>query len=203
MAKGKNKKSPNQMNLAIQTPQIEELIHTIRGEKVILDSDLARIYGVATFRFNEAVKRNESRFPPDFRFQLTPDELNSLTSQIAISKPRRGGRRTLPYAFTEHGAIMAANILNSPRAVQMSIYVIRAFVKMRSLLTNREDLAAKLATLEKELKGRLDLHESAIVDVLQRIMNILDPPPEPEPPRPQIGFHVKPEQDQKPKGRRK
>jgi hypothetical protein len=123
------------MNLAIQTPQIEDLIHTIRGEKVILDSDLARIYGVATFRFNEAVKRNESRFPPDFRFQLTPDELNSLTSQIAISKPRRGGRRTLPYAFTEHGAIMAANILNSPRAVQMSIYVIRAYVKMRTELS--------------------------------------------------------------------
>ncbi len=96
------------------------MIRKIRGVRVMLDGDLAKIYGVPTFRFNEAIKRNRHRFPADFMFQLTRDEFDSLTSQIAMSKPRRGGRRTLPYAFTEHGALMAANILNSERAVQMN-----------------------------------------------------------------------------------
>ena len=98
----------------------------------------------------------------------------------------------LPRAFTEHGAIMAANVLNSQRAVDMSVFVVRAFVKMRSLLTDTRELARKLAALEQELKGRLDVHEAAIVEFMQRIMKILDPPPPPpEPPSPQIGFHVK------------
>ena len=102
-----------------------------------------------------------------------------------MSKPGRGGRRTLPYAFTEHGAIMAANVLNSARAAQMSVFVVRAFVKMRSLLTDTHELARKLAALEQELKARLDVHEAAIVEFLQRIMKILDPPPPPpEPPHP-------------------
>jgi len=100
--------------------QIDGMIHTVRGTRVILDSDLARIYGVPTFRFNEAIKRNRHRFPPDFMFQLTREEFNSLKSQIAMSKTGRGGRRTLPYAFTEHGALQAANVLRSSRAVQMN-----------------------------------------------------------------------------------
>ena len=109
-----------------------------------------------------------------------------------MSKLGRGGRRTLPYAFTEHGAIMAANVLNSPHAAQMSVFVVRAFVKMRSLLTDTRDLARKLAALEQELKARLDVHETAIVEFLQRMMKLLDPPPPlPEPPAPEIGFHVK------------
>jgi hypothetical protein len=155
----------------------------------MLDSDLAKIYGVPTFRFNEAIKRNSHRFPADFMFQLTRDEFDSLTSQIAISKSGRGGRRTLPYAFTEHGALMAANILNSPRAVQMSVFVIRAFVKMRETLLGTRELARKLALLEKKLTCRLDSHEAAIVHVLQDLMQILNPPPPPpDPPRRRIGF---------------
>jgi hypothetical protein len=192
------------MKMPARTLQIQGVIHTIRGEKVILDSDLARLYSVPVKRLNEQFRRNRHKFPADFAFQITEAEWESLRSQNATLKLGRGlHRKYLPFVFTEHGALQAANILNSKKAAAMSIYVIRAFVKMRGALSNREDLASKLTTLETEVKTRFNLHESAIVDVLQRIMNILDPPPEPEPPRPQIGFHVKPEQEHKPKGRRK
>lgn len=169
---------------------IEAMIREIRGMRVMLDSDLAKIYGVPTFRFNEAIKRNRHRFPPDFMFQLTAEENASLRSQSAILKTGRGRHRKYrPYAFTEFGALMAANILNSPRAVQMSIFVIRAFVKMRETLLGTRDLAKKLVALEKKLTGRLDTHEVAIVHVLQELMQILNPPPEPPAPqRPKIGF---------------
>lgn len=133
-------------------------------------------------------------------FQLTAAEAESLTSQIAMSKRGRGGRRTLAYAFTENGAIMAANVLNSPEAVRMSVFVVRAFVKMRELLGGTKELARQLADLEKKLTARLDGHEVAIVEVLRRVMDILDPPPLPEPPRRQIGFHTEPEE--KPKSKR-
>ncbi len=182
-----------------QTPSrvddIGSLIRTIRGQKVILDSDLARIFGVPTFRFNEAIKRNRERFPADFLFQLTAEEFKSLTSQFAILKKGRGQhRKFLPYAFTENGAIMAANVLNSPAAVRMSVFVVRAFVQMRDLLGGTKELARQLADLEKKLTARLDVHESVIVDVLRRVMEILDPPPlPPEPPSRRIGFHVEPE----------
>jgi len=179
--------------------RISLLIRTVRGQKVVLDTDLALIFGVPTFRFNEAIKRNRERFPNDFMFQLTAAEAESLTSQIAMSKPGRGGRRTLPYAFTENGAIMAANVLNSPEAVRMSVFVVRAFVQMRDLLGSTKELAKQLADLEKKLTARLDGHEGAIVQVLQRLMNILDPPPpppEPETPKRRIGFHAEP--DEKP-----
>ena len=179
------------------------MIRTIRGVRVMLDRDLAKIYGVPTFRFNEAIKRNRHRFPEDFMFQLSRAEFDSLTSQIAMSsgkhaaltsqnamsKTGRGGRRTLPYAFTEHGALQAANVLRSPRAVQMSVFVIRAFVKMREALRGTPELARKLAALEKKLTARLDVHEAAIVQVLREVMQILNPPsPPPEPPKPHIGF---------------
>ncbi len=169
---------------------VEPLILVVRGERIIVDVDLARIYGVPTKRLNEQVKRNLDRFPPDFLFQLTRSEVDSLRSQIATSNVGRGGRRYLPFAFTEHGAIMAANVLNSPQATQMSVFVVRAFVKMRSVLSDTKSLARKLAQLENELKSRLDVHETAIVEVLQRVMNMLDPPPQPEPKRRQIGFHA-------------
>jgi hypothetical protein len=126
---------------------IESRILTVRRQKVILDSDVAALYGVPTFRFNEAVKRNRRRFPRDFMFRLTTGEFAALTSQAAMSKPGRGGRRTLPYAFTEHGAVMAANILRSERAIQVSVFVVRAFVKMRAMITTQKDLARKLAVL--------------------------------------------------------
>jgi len=172
----------------VAVEQIDSMIRTIRGVRVMLDRDLAKIYGVATFRFNEAIKRNRHRFPPDFMFQLTREEFDSLKSQIAMSKAGRGGRRTLPYAFTEHGALQAANVLRSQRAVQMSVFVIRAFVKMREALRGTPELARKLVALEKKLTARLDVHEAAIVQVLREVMQILNPRPEPEPPKPRIGF---------------
>lgn len=178
---------------------IDPLIVEVRGQKVILDSDLARVYGVPTRVLNQAVKRNATRFPQDFVFRLLPGELDAMRSQSVIASSKAAAAdsskrniRHLPYAFTEHGAIMAANVLNSDRAAQMSVFVVRAFVKMRSAFTDTRELARKLADLESELKSRLDIHESAIVDVLQRIMRILDPPPPPaELPTPEIGFHVK------------
>jgi hypothetical protein len=165
---------------------IEQRICTIRGIRVILDSDLAGLYGVPTKRLNEQYRRNRKRFPEDFAFQLTAEETDSLRSRIATSSSH-GGRRYRPYAFTEYGALMAANIF--ARAVQMSIFVVRAFAKMREALRGTPQLARKLATLEKKLTARLDMHEAAFVEVLREVMQILNPPPLPEPPRKQIGFH--------------
>lgn len=170
--------------------RIEERIFTVRGQRVMLDSDLAAVYGVVTKALNQAVKRNHDKFPADFAFQLTMDEAAVLRSQIVTSKGR-GGRRSLPFVFTEHGAIMAATVLNSPQAVHMSVFVVRAFVKMRAVLSDSRELARKLAALEKELKERLDVHEAAIVSILQRVMDIIDSPALPEPPRKQIGFQAK------------
>jgi hypothetical protein len=176
--------------------KIEALIRSIRDQKVILDADLARIYGVPTKRLNEQVKRNRKRFPADFMFQLTRVEWLALRSQYALSEsiPRNRSQiatgsakhrdpRLLPYAFTENGAIMAANVLNSPQAVRMSVFVVRAFVKMREMLMGTQELAKQFKELEAQLKSRLDVHEVAIIDVLQRIMRLLDPPPEPETPK--------------------
>lgn len=171
-----------------RTVQIDSIIRLIRGERVILDSDLARVYGIPTFRLNEAVKRNRERFPEDFLFRLTQDEFTSLTSQIAISNRGRGGRRTLPLAFTEHGAVMAANILNSDRAVQMSIFVVRAFIKMRQTLATTAAMTEKLNKLEKKLAGRLDVHEKAIVYVLDELRKLMQPPALPQPKKRPIGF---------------
>jgi hypothetical protein len=186
---------------------IASAILTVRGEKVLLDSDLARIYGVQTKVFNQAVRRNLAKFPEDFRFQLTrkeEDEVLRLRSQFVTLKPGRGQhRKYLPRVFTEHGAIMAANVLNSPRAVQKSVFVVRVFVKMRELLGGTKELARQLRELEAKLTARLDGHEAAIVDVLQRVMRLLDPPPAPEPPRRQIGFHVKPESGMESKAKAK
>jgi hypothetical protein len=174
-------------------PTIDGVIHTVRGERVILDADLARIYGVQTKVLNQAVKRNREKFPPDFLLQLATQEVLAMNrSQIVTgSSQRHRDPKSRPFAFTEHGAIMAANVLNSPQAVQMSVFVVRAFIKMRGAFSDTRELARKLAALETELKTRLDTHESAIVDVLQRIMALLDPPPPPpEPPRREMGFHT-------------
>jgi hypothetical protein len=140
--------------IAVLEP-VEPLIREVRRERVLLDSDLAHIYGVPTFRFNEAVKRNQDRFPADFRFQLTPLEFDDLKSQIAISSSGHGGRRKLPWVFTEHGTIMAANVLNSPRAVQMSVFVVRAFIALRRDLSCHAALRRRLAELERtqQLQG--------------------------------------------------
>ena len=184
---------------------IAPAIRTIRGQKVILDADLARIYGVSTKALNQAVKRNLKRFPDDFLFRISSDELENLKSQIVTSSSH-GGKRKLPYAFTENGAIMAANVLNSPSAVRMSVFVVRAFVQMRELLGGTKALAKQLADLEKKLTARLDVHESVIVDVLRRVMDILDPPPpppEPEQPKRRLGFYVEPEEKPVARARKK
>lgn len=174
---------------------LQDRIFTIRGEKVILDSDLAGIYGVETKRLNEQVRRNADRFPLDFAFELTEeeaDQIKRLRSQFATLK-RGQHRKYLPRVFTEHGALMAANVLNSKRAVEMSVFVVRAFTKMRTALSDTRELAHKLASLEREVKSRLDSHDAAIVDVMQRILDLIDPPEHPAPPPPprQIGFSVK------------
>jgi hypothetical protein len=159
-------------------------ILTIRSARVILDADLARLYGVPTFRFNEAVKRNKGKFPRDFRFQLSADEIARLISQIAISKTGRGGRRYRPWAFTEHGSLMAATVLNSPRAVQMSLFVIRAFVRMREDFAGNAAILRRLAEVDKTL-----LEHDASLQVLWRRMQLLLAPPSEKPKR-RIGFPI-------------
>jgi hypothetical protein len=163
--------------------EIERHILTLRGQKVMLDGDLADLYGVPTKRLNEQVRRNLGRFPPDFMFQLSAEEASALRSQIATSKPGRGGRRYLPYAFTEHGAIMLANVLNTPRAAEVSIYVVRAFVRLRQLAGMNAAMAEKLAELER----RVTEHDEAIRSLVQTIRQLMAPPE--KPPR-SIGFKV-------------
>jgi hypothetical protein len=170
----------------IHPEDIARIIRVLRGQRIILDTDLAAIYGTQTFRLNEAVKRNRERFPDDFLFQLTAEEWGVLTSQIAMSKASRGGRRTLPYAFTEHGALQAANILNSARAVAMSVYVIRAFIKMREELASNAAILKRLAEIEKELL----IHDDALRDVYEQIRPLLVPLDPGQSPK-EIGFHVK------------
>ena len=152
---------------------------------MILDADLAKLYGVTTKRLKEQVKRNISRFPSDFMFILTRREVMNLRSQIATSSSTWGGTRYPPTAFTEHGALMAANVLNSPRAVEMSVYVIRAFVRMRREMAVNEVVARRLAEIEKTLLS----HDAALRDLYTRIRPLLMPPPEPAKKR--VGFHVK------------
>lgn len=174
----------------VSVEQIEPMIVLIRGQRVILGSDLATLYDTTTKALNQAVKRNADRFPADFMFQLTASEKEEVVTNCDHLK-RLKFSPTLPYAFTEHGAIMAANVLNSPRAVQMSVFVVRAFVKMRALLMNQVDLARKLRELEKKLTEGLDVHEHAITDIIQQIMLLLNPPEEPEPARKPVGFLAK------------
>jgi len=165
-----------------ETLAIVPRIFAIRGESVMLDSDLAALYGVTTGNFNKAIQRNVHRFPLDFAFPLTVQEFTDLKFQIGTSSSH-GGRRKLPWVFTEHGAIMAATTLNSERAVAMSVYIVRAFVKMRQALLANATLEARLQTIEKTLLS----HDSALRDVIQKLRPLLLPPP--VPPKPRIGFH--------------
>ncbi len=154
--------------------QIETRILEIRGHKVMIDADLAELYGVTTKRLNEQVRRNIDRFPQDFMFQLMPKEFDCLRSQFATSNSEggRGGRRHLPYAFTEHGAIMAASVLNAPRAVEVSIYVVRAFVRLRELVSTHKELSNKLDELERKVSG----HDRAIAGLFDAIRQLMAPP---------------------------
>jgi ATP-dependent Clp protease ATP-binding subunit ClpA len=145
----------------------------VRGQKVVLDADLAQMYGVETRRLNEQVRRNSERFPKDFMFELTEQELTNLMSQIAISS--WGGRRKRPLAFTEHGAIMAASVLNSPRAIEVSVYVVRAFVRLREALATNKELAHKIEELERRIEQKLTTHDQAITGILTTIRQLMNP----------------------------
>ena len=176
---------------------LETLIYRLRGRRVMLDADLARLYGEATKRFNEAFRRNHDRFPADFAFQVTAQELPYLRSQFATSSSQthesttesgrvvrsHGGRRYLPWAFTEHGALMVATVLNSPKAVAMSVYVVRAFVQMRDRLAANLAFAKRIAEIDRTLLE----HDSALRDIYRKLLPLLDPPL--DPPRRHIGFH--------------
>lgn len=164
--------------VALQETSIAAQIHELRGQKVMMDSDLASLYGVETKVLNQAVKRNALRFPLDFMFQLTEDEWLDLRSQIVTAS--WGGRRTLPYVFTEHGAVMLASVLNSERAVQASLYVVRAFVQLRVLASAHVELARRIEELEERYDGQFE----AVFDALR---HLLEPP---NPPRERIGFAI-------------
>ena len=173
---------------------IDREIHLVRGQRVMLDSALAEIYGVSTKRLNEQLKRNRKRFPADFAFQLTAQEFMNLKSQIATSSSdlssqiatssSHGGKRKPPWVFTEHGAIMLASVLKSDIAIQASVRVVRVFVRLREMVAANAQLAAKL----KELERRLDSHDEAIVDLFAALNRLLEPP---EKPKREIGFHVR------------
>jgi hypothetical protein len=150
---------------------VESRIFFLRHQRVILDADLAKLYGVPVRVLNQQIKRNRGRFPSDFVFHLTATEHEILRSQIVISRETHGGRRYLPYAFTEHGAIMAATVLNSERAVQMSVFVVRAFVRLRDMLATSRRLAGKI----DELENRLDTNDSLILDIIATIKELMTP----------------------------
>ena len=187
--------------MASTTParDLNGMILTVRGTRVILDADLAALYGVPTKIFNQAVKRNLERFPESFMFQLQRQELTNLRSQSVTSKPiepmrsqfvtasQKRNLRFLPYAFTEHGALMAANVLNSPQAVKMSVALIEAFVRLRQELATTQTLARRLAEIERTVIH----HDSALKELFQVIRPLLTPPP--ESPRKKIGFRPDPD----------
>jgi hypothetical protein len=167
----------------ILVDEIESQILDIRGQKVMLDSDLARLYGVTTKRLNEQVRRNRDRFPPDFKFQLTTAEKAEVVANCDhLAKLKFSPQ--LPYAFTEHGAIMAATILNSPRAVEISVFVVRAFVKLRHFVLSYKDLAAKVLELERKVGA----HDDSIRQLVSAIRQLMSPPAPPAKKR-RIGFH--------------
>lgn len=168
---------------------LDSKILVVRGVKVLLDSDLAELYGVDVKRLNEQVRRNRNRFPRDFLFQLSREEHAILRSQIATSRLGHGGRRYLPFAFTEHGALMAANVLSSRRAIQMSVFVVRAFVRMREATVIGHQLA--------ELERRIGKHDSTIQQIVHTLRVLMAPPPAK---RGRIGFLPPPGQPERHRG---
>ena len=180
-------------------------ITEMRGQRVILDSDLAELYGVETKRFNEAVKRNAEKFPPDLMFELTAEEFANLRSQIATSSliAKHGGRRYAPRVFTEHGALMAAMVLNSPRAVQVSLYVVRAFVRLREAAVLHQDLAKQLAELQDKTESLAMQHDTFSRNTRNQLRQVFDTLRElvtpPEPHKRPIGFVTHEEKKDAPK----
>lgn len=187
------------------TPNIEPLsigevaqrIMVIRGQRVLLDVDLARFYGETTKRFNQQVNRNKARFPDDFMFQLTDEEFANLRLQFATSSSGHGGRRYAPLAFTEHGAIMASMVLSSPRATALSVHIVRAFIELRGLVSTHKDLASKVNALER----KVSVHERNIAELVDSMTELLATPPAPTK-RP-IGFVVPEDKGKKTQDKRK
>jgi hypothetical protein len=191
--------TPKDATIITATP-VEHLIFLIRGQRIIVDSDLAFLYGVTTKRLNEQVRRNSDRFPPDFVFQLTWEEAVSLRSQNATLPEQNANVEKLsplindthlryrPYAFTEHGVIMAASVLNSPQAVQVSLFVVRAFVKLRETLATHRELAARIDELQRKMMTKFKEHDgkiSELFNVIRDLVAVKDAPP-----KPPIGFQT-------------
>ncbi len=164
--------------------QIEQTIFVVRGQRVMLDSDLAKLYGVETKRLNEQVARNVKRFPNDFAFQLTEQEVAILRSQIATSNVGRGGRRYLPWVFTEHGVAMLSSVLNSEMAIAVNIQIIRVFTRLRRLLATTGELVSQLSQLAQTVQ----LHDEQIQGITDVLRKMLEPPPDPPKPKHRIGF---------------
>jgi hypothetical protein len=156
----------------IEPAILAQKIFIIRGMKVMVDSDIAELYQTPTMRLNEQVKRNIGRFPSDFMFQLSKLEYENLISQIAISSSEHGGRRRLPYVFTEHGVAMLSSVLRSPRAIQMNIFIIRAFVKIRELISTNKDLARKLEEIERKQSE----HDDNLAEIYSIVKQLIDEP---------------------------
>jgi hypothetical protein len=181
--------------IPIAAAQIAGQIFMVRGEKVILDTTLAALYGVETRVLIQAVKRNQARFPADFMFQLNDEEHAALRSQSVISNSGRGGRRYAPYVFTEHGAIQASNVLSSPRAVEMGLYVVRAFVQLRETLASHKDLARELRALEMRVTKKFATQDETIKDIISTLRELMTPP---DPPKRPIGFVIDDKANSKP-----
>lgn len=168
--------SKKKISELVPAERIARVILILRGQRVLLDSDLAALYGVTTARLNQQVRRNLERFPADFMFELAVTEHAALMLQTATSKPGRGGRRKPPLVFTEHGAIQAANVLNSPRAVLMGIHVVRAFVRLRELLSANKELAKRIDDLESRIARKLSVQDDAISGIIKTIRELMNPP---------------------------
>jgi len=177
-------------NAIVPPALISQKIFFVRGTRVMLDADLARLYGVATKNLNKAVKRNTSRFPSDFMFQLSPKELHSLGFQSGTSKPGRGGRRYVPYAFTEQGVAMLSSVLRSSRAVQVNVAIMRTFVRLREMLTTHEELRRKIDAMEK----RYDARFRTVFETIRQMLETPIPAKKP------IGFHARLEYSRKSHG---
>jgi hypothetical protein len=180
------------MSLAIQSRRpvdsIERHIHVLRNQKIMLDADLAQLYQVTTGNLNLAVRRNKTRFPQDFMFQLTPEEADHLILQSAISNRRRGGRRTPPYAFTEHGVPMLSSVIKSERAIQVNVMIIRAFVRMRELIAANKDIASRVDKLERSHKRVASVIEVLVEDIDKLANDVRRMKALPAPRKPKIGF---------------
>jgi hypothetical protein len=170
-------------DLAVTPDEIQSMVHVVRGQRVMLDFDLARLYGVPTSALNQAVQRNADRFPEDFAYPLTLQEVRGLISQIVISKSGRGGRRKLPWAFTEHGVAMLSSVLRSPTAVRVNIEIMRTFVRLRRLMATPGELVEQLTRLAETVQ----LHDEQIKAIAQVLNKLMERPAEP---KRQIGFDV-------------